>query len=134
MLRVLLVEDNLGDVTFFKAAVADSGEHFDLSVARDGASGWRQIKMMLEGFQEKADLIILDLNLPAMSGIEILSAIAASQSPCAIPIVMFTSIQIDPPITEQYPRLMLLAAQKTADFNDLKQIVRNFAAFARSAS
>lgn len=134
MLRVLLVEDNLGDVTFFRAALAECGILLDLTVIRDGATAWQQISCMLNGSAAPVDLIILDLNLPGMSGWEILAGIAASPSGCRVPIAMFTSILIDPPIEEQYPLLRIRSDQKTSDFGALKEIVRNMVAFAEDAA
>jgi CheY-like chemotaxis protein len=80
--EVLLIEDNAGDILLIHQALA--GERFPISlhVAVDGEQGVQ----MLAARQFDPDLVILDLNIPKVSGLSFLA-----QCPLAAPVVVFTS-------------------------------------------
>ena len=80
--EVLLVEDNAGDILLIRQALA--GEHFPISihVAVDG----KQAMQMLAARQFEPDLVILDLNIPKMSGLSVLECTQPE-----VPVVVFTS-------------------------------------------
>ncbi len=67
--EVLLVEDNAGDAILVGQALAESSTPVHLHIARDG----EQALQILEQQEFKPDLIILDLNIPKMSGYAVLA-------------------------------------------------------------
>jgi DNA-binding response OmpR family regulator len=81
-LQVLLVEDNLGDVLLIRQALASEPYAIDVRVARDGEQGLE----VLSDLQYKPDLVILDLNLPKLSGHALLE-----RSHIAAPVIIFSS-------------------------------------------
>lgn len=84
MLHILLVEDNPADVMLVREAVRTSHATADILIAYDGEQALR----MLSEFRFKPDFIILDLNLPKFSGLQILERYRAREGP---PVVVFTS-------------------------------------------
>lgn len=84
MLHILLVEDNPADVMLVREAVRTSNAKADILIAYDGEQALR----MLSEFQFRPDFIILDLNLPKFSGLQILERYRAHEGP---PVVVFTS-------------------------------------------
>jgi two-component system response regulator len=78
--RILVVEDNPGDVALLRWALEAAKVDFELTVIEDGAEA-----MMLAQQRGKyagaevPDLAILDLNLPRNDGIEVLQAMRASR-------------------------------------------------------
>jgi len=79
--RILIVEDNDDVVTF----LADNILHphgYDTLVARDGQDGLRR------ALEENPDLILLDLNLPRMTGMEVLKVLQKRGS--NIPVILMT--------------------------------------------
>lgn len=86
--RIVLVEDNPADVFLIKKALQERGIEFDLTCFEDGQKA-------LESFSRKGrnepDLILLDLNLPKMDGIEVLRAIRDMPRLASVPVVILTS-------------------------------------------
>ncbi len=125
-LYALLVEDNAADVYLFKTALAETGIALRLAVARDGVEAWHTIESSADTF----DLIILDLNLPGMTGREILRKMVLHPPARKIPIAVFTTSSTEGSIVEDFPEFRMLYMQKTHVFDELKRIVRSFADFA----
>ena len=90
--RVLLIEDNPGDVYLFKEALRRAELNFELTVLSDGDEAMRFI---LRDSQDEdshcPDVAILDLRLPAHGGMEILEAIRHSRRFADLPVVMTSS-------------------------------------------
>jgi len=83
--EVLLVEDNAGDALLIGQALAEYPAPVHLRIARDGEQA---LQMLGEpGFAP--DLIILDLNIPRISGY----AVLASCLPRRAPVVVFSASQ-----------------------------------------
>ncbi len=89
--RILLVEDNLGDVELLQRALAIAGVACELSVISDGRRPARVQHRGEYASSALPDLMILDLNLPKVSGHQILAAARATDEFEAVPIVVLTS-------------------------------------------
>jgi len=74
--EVLLVEDNAGDALLIGQALSDGPSLVRLHIARDG----EQALQILERPDFKPDLIILDLNIPKMSGYAVLGMYPAKKT------------------------------------------------------
>jgi CheY-like chemotaxis protein len=81
--HILLVEDSAGDTLLVQQVLASCPVAFKLHVARDG----EQALQMLANPNLKPDLIILDLNLPLITGLGVLER----YHPKDVPVVVFTS-------------------------------------------
>ncbi len=100
-LRVLLVEDNPGDVDLVTHAVRDSP--CDVAVARDGVEALEYLRR--EGPHRDAaepDLVLLDLNLPRLSGREVLEQVKTDPALKHIPVVILSSSQARHDLLEAY--------------------------------
>lgn len=80
MKRILIIEDDQSIAEIERDFLAIDG--FDITICSDGISGLKQAK------EEQYDLILLDLMLPGMNGIEICKAIRSEMD---IPILMVTA-------------------------------------------
>ncbi len=80
MPKVLLIEDEMQIVRLVRAYLEQAG--FQVSVARDGEEGLRRAR------QEQPDLVILDLMLPKMDGLDVCRTIRKSSN---VPIIMLTA-------------------------------------------
>lgn len=86
--RILIIEDNPGDVLLFRLALSEAGIDFELSELTDGGAA-----MAFASGREPVvpDLVVLDLNLPKASGREILTALRAAPALHSVPVVIWTS-------------------------------------------
>jgi CheY-like chemotaxis protein len=87
---LLLIEDNLIDVMNLKRGLKDIGAKNPLYVCSDGEVG---VKFLQDSRNPKPVLIILDLHMPRMSGIEFLKIVKASPDWCIIPVIILTASQ-----------------------------------------
>lgn len=94
--EVLLVEDNPGDVTLIKEILLENAQHINLKVIMNGEEALNYLfkKDQFSGTKDP-ELIILDLNLPKKSGKEILEEIKDEPSLNKIPVIIFSSADID---------------------------------------
>ena len=105
-LNLLLVEDTQSDVFFMKRAMKVVGVTHPLHVVEDG----QQALDYLQGAGPFADrgqfplpcLILLDLKLPQVPGLEVLEWIRARPGLETIPVVVFTSSSLDDDIDRAY--------------------------------
>ncbi len=86
---ILLVEDNHDHLRLTKRILERSGLSATVSVAHDG----QEAVDMLKGTKSPArpDLVLLDLNLPRMSGQEVLRIIKADPRLASVPVVVVSS-------------------------------------------
>ena len=90
--RIVLVEDNPGDVKLLRLALRQAAVQCELQVLTDGGEGMALARH--EGRYAQApppDLIVLDLNLPKHDGLEVLEALRADPGLAAVPVVVFSS-------------------------------------------
>jgi DNA-binding response OmpR family regulator len=82
--KILLVEDDffLADIYQTKLAVED----FDVVVAQDGAEGLQKAQT------EEPDLILLDIMLPKMDGLEVLKKLKADNRTKHIPVILLSNL------------------------------------------
>lgn len=84
---ILLVEDNRTDAELIAEALKDSGLSHRLDIITDGAEALRVLKKETD----KPHLILLDLNLPRKSGLEVLRVMKRSPKLSLIPVVILTN-------------------------------------------
>src|ERR1039458_7932803 len=82
MKRVLLIEDDRDIVELVRYNLEREG--FQVTAATDGATGLAQVR------KTPPDLLLLDLMLPKLSGLEICKEIRRDQSLNRLPILMLT--------------------------------------------
>jgi CheY-like chemotaxis protein len=92
-IRILLAEDNDGDVFLVRRALEKKGLLHELVVAHNGeeALGWLDGHSGVAMRGSAPDLILLDLNLPRIDGAQLLSHIRKSDSFSRTPVIVLTS-------------------------------------------
>ncbi len=92
---VLLVEDNPADIKITQRALRESDVGVDLVVMRDGEEAvdylLRRGAHAADPDWRSPDLILLDLNLPRLSGREVLAQIRSQRALAIVPVVVLTT-------------------------------------------
>lgn len=103
---ILLVEDNANDETLTLRALKKSGINQDVVVVRDGAEALDYIfahgAYANRESSELPRVILLDLNLPKISGLEVLRALRADSRCRKVPVVILTSSKLDQDLSAGY--------------------------------
>jgi chemotaxis family two-component system response regulator Rcp1 len=103
---ILLIEDNPADVKITQRALRESGLGVELIVVRDGEEAvdylLRQGPHADDADWRSPDLILLDLNLPKMSGREVLQRVRATPNLRAVPVVVLTTSRRQEDIEQMY--------------------------------
>jgi len=96
-LRILLAEDNPGDVFLVKESLNRHLLHYELTAANDGERAWKLVEMAEASPDGSFDIVILDLNLPIRPGLEILSRIRSSPSAVSRSLVVIVTSSYSTP-------------------------------------
>jgi two-component system, chemotaxis family, response regulator Rcp1 len=88
---ILVVEDNSGDAELLRWSLREHGIHQELMILPDGARAISHVQLIDAGVRGRPALIVLDLNLPKRTGLEVLKVIRDSVECRAIPVAVFSS-------------------------------------------
>jgi chemotaxis family two-component system response regulator Rcp1 len=87
MLRILVVEDNPADAQILKMALEKTGAPLEIVVVEDGI---KAMEYLTARNPDGCDLVLLDLNLPRLSGFEVLDRIRSSEELRSLPVVVLS--------------------------------------------
>jgi CheY-like chemotaxis protein len=101
--RILLIEDNAGDIELAREALSEIAPQVELSIARDGVEATEFLRRRGRFNSAPApDLILLDLNLPKKNGREVLRDVKGDPALRHIPVIVFTGSEADEDIRSSY--------------------------------
>ncbi len=126
MIEILLVEDNPGDVQLTREAFLEGKIRNNMTVMRDGVEAFEYLQT--PGVA-RPDIILLDLNLPRMGGLEVLEKIKDDLELRVIPVVILTTSQDEADIAKSYRSHANCYIAKPVDFEKFMQVVRSLEDF-----
>ena len=124
--QILLVEDNPHDVELTLHAFASHQITNPIRVARDGAEAL-EFLFGDEGRNldaERPTIILLDLKLPRVDGLEVLRRIKADPATKAIPVIVLTSSRDDHDLIRSYQFGVNSYIVKPVDFEQFNEAVK----------
>jgi CheY-like chemotaxis protein len=126
--RILLVEDNEGDVEIVKSALDDWRDGCRLTVTYDGTEA---LDCLRNGVcaESRPDLILLDINMPRMDGKECLRNLKHDEKFRMIPVSMLTSSQAPSDILECYRSHASCYVVKPFEAREFIKVVRQLVTF-----
>jgi two-component system, chemotaxis family, response regulator Rcp1 len=102
-MEILLVEDNPGDVRFTAEVLKEAQVSNNLSIAKDGVEAIAFLRREGQFVDApRPDLILLDLNLPKKTGLEMLNEIKNAEDLRGIPVVILTTSEAEPDINRSF--------------------------------
>ena len=117
---ILLVEDNPDDVDLTRRAFRRSGIANELVVVEDGEEALRYFRgkgaYAARDVSELPALVLLDLNLPRISGLELLRQLRADARTRRLPVVILTSSKEDQDVAAGYDLGVNSYTRKPVDF------------------
>jgi CheY-like chemotaxis protein len=118
---ILIIENRLADLDLAKRVFAQRRLFDPIQEARDGEEAIAYIERWESGEQPPA-LILLDLGLPKISGLEVLRRFKSHPQIAAIPIVVFTTSGEDKDVEEAYKLGCNSYIVKPVEFSKFKEV------------
>jgi len=129
-IQILLVEDNEGDIVLTLEAMKEAKVVNGVHVVKDGEAALQYLRK--EGIyknMETPDLILLDINLPKVDGMEVLTEIKNDVDLMIIPVVMLTTSDSERDIMEAYQHHCNCFITKPVDFDKFIYVVHTIKDF-----
>lgn len=126
--KILLVEDNKDDEALILRAFKKNNINNNIIVTRDGSEALEWLygeKGEGRKVNEMPDLILLDLKLPKINGLEVLKKIRSNESTKLLPVVVLTTSVEKTDITESYILNANSYLKKPVDFNEFINVVKD---------
>ena len=122
---ILLVEDNPDDEALTLRALKKNNISNEVVVAHDGAEALDYLLGRgVRAGSALPEIVLLDLNLPKVGGLEVLRAIRADERTKRLPVVILTSSREDRDLLDGYERGANSYVRKPVDFTAFAEAVR----------
>jgi CheY-like chemotaxis protein len=130
--KILLVEDNANDIELTLAALEEHHLDNEVVVARDGAEALEYL-YQTGAFQGRPPqnpvLILLDLKMPKIDGLEVLRRVKGDPQLAAIPVVVLTASREESDIVQAYQFGVNAYVVKPVAFDNFVEVVKQLSVF-----
>lgn len=129
-INILLVEDNEGDIVLAKEALKEAKIPNRITVVTDGEKALQYL-FREDGFHDAShpDLILLDINLPKVDGMEVLARIKSDPALKTIPVVMLTTSTSERDVMHAYKNYVNCYINKPIDLEEFIRVIKNIEGF-----
>ena len=117
---ILLVEDNLDDEELTLRAFSKTGFANPITVARDGAEA---LELLIGSRALPFGLVLLDLRLPKVHGLEVLQRIRNDERTRLVPVVVLATSEEDPDLKRAYSYGANSYVRKPVDFSEFLKAI-----------
>ena len=124
-LSILLVEDDPGDILIAEEALRAGQLESQLTVEQDGQAALTRLRTDAP----LPDVILLDLNLPRMSGHEVLAEIKADDALRAVPVVVLSTSAAAEDVRRSYELGANVYVAKPVDFDQFAHVIKQIEEF-----
>ena len=125
---ILPVEDNPDDEALTLRAFKRSNIRNEIAVVRDGAEALGYL-FPEDNVTPSPALILLDLNLPKIGGLEVLRRMRADDRTALIPVVVLTSSKLEEDILDSYRNGANAYVRKPVKFSEFTEAVKALGVF-----
>lgn len=127
-IEILLVEDNPDDLELALFALKKNNFANKIHVARDGEEALDFLfcrgAHTSRSFEQPPRVVLLDLKLPKVDGLEVLRALKGDPRTKAVPVVVMTSSKQQRDMVEGYKLGVNSYIQKPIDFGEFREIIK----------
>ena len=129
-IRVLLVEDNPADAELTVESLKSCKILCDVTIVPDGEQAMAYLRNQ-DDFRSvpRPDMVLLDLNLPRKSGLEVLQEMKDDGGLRRIPVVVLTSSQAEEDVVRSYDLQASAYVTKPVDLKGFAKIVKAIDSF-----
>ena len=125
--KILLVEDNVQDIEITQRAFAKGRVRNELTVVRDGEEAieylYHRGRYQDPATSPRPGMILLDLNLPKVGGLEVLQQIKKDDQLKQIPVIVLTVSQREEDVVRSYDLGVNTYIQKPVEFDNFMRVV-----------
>jgi chemotaxis family two-component system response regulator Rcp1 len=126
-IHILLVEDNEGDIVLAREALEEARIKNRITVITDGEKALEYL--FRNDNNRKPDLILLDMNLPKVNGLEVLAKLKADEALKIIPVVMLTTSTSEQDVLDAYRNYVNCYINKPIDLEEFIVVIKNIESF-----
>ena len=130
--RILLIEDNDDHAELVSRALEEYEPPPDITRIRDGEAALAYLEHEMLDDPERhprPDLVLLDLRLPRVDGLDVLREIKTSANLSSLPVVVLSSSQAESDLAQAYQGRVNAYLVKPADFDGLDEMLRDTRTF-----
>ena len=134
-INVLIADDDDGHATLIQEHLEDSGIHNPITRFRDGAEIWAFLsgEGLAAGLPGRdpgqAYLLLLDIRMPRMNGVEVLRRIKAHPELHSLPVIMLTTTDDPREVAECYSLGCNSYITKPVNFGDFSEVIKRLGMF-----
>jgi CheY-like chemotaxis protein len=122
MINILLVEDNEGDIMLTMEAFEESKIVNNITAIKDGKEAIDYFESLTNSDQ-MPNLVLLDINLPKVSGHQVLMYIKSNERFKSIPVIMLTTSSSEKDILQSYKNHVNCYITKPIDVSDFMKAI-----------
>lgn len=125
--NIFLVEDSIADIAMLEEVLLDSNLKVNLEISFNGEEALRLL-------QEKTpnslpDMILLDLNLPRLDGLDVLKQVKSNDMLKKIPVVILSTSSNRDDILKSYEEHANCFITKPSDFDKFQKVIQSMENF-----
>jgi len=120
-----LVEDNQADILLAKELLEEIDKKIKVSVSEDGEQAIDYFEsLVFEGKNELPDLVLMDVNIPKRTGLEVLEYVKATPKLRQVPVVMLSSSNSESDIKTAYRKNCNAYFVKPSDSTEILELLK----------
>ncbi|AAF12176.1 MULTISPECIES: response regulator [Deinococcus] len=128
-IEILLTEDNPADILLTEEAFEEADFPHRLHVARDGVEALTFLRREENGELPTPDVILLDLNMPRLSGLELLDILKEDPQLQHIPVIVLTTSRAEEDVWRSYKLHANAYIPKPVSIGEFVEVIRSLGNF-----